>query len=38
VVQAHTKIVDGHLADERTRDALARHLQGYATRLAALRG
>ncbi|MFC5741108.1 NADPH-dependent FMN reductase [Dyella tabacisoli] len=37
VFQAHTKIVDGRLNDERTRDALARHLQGYAARLAALR-
>jgi len=38
VFQAHTKIVDGKLVDERTRDALARHLQNYANRLAALRG
>ncbi|MFC4765048.1 NADPH-dependent FMN reductase [Dyella koreensis] len=38
VFQAHTKLVDGKLVDERTRDALARHLQSYATRLALLRG
>ncbi len=38
VFQAHTKIIDGKLADERTREAMARHLQNYATRLAALRG
>lgn len=38
VFQAHTKIVDGRLADERTRDALARHLQAFADRVAALRG
>jgi chromate reductase len=38
VFQAHTKIVDGRLADERTRDALARHLQAYADRLAVSRG
>ncbi|WP_266167930.1 NADPH-dependent FMN reductase [Dyella subtropica] len=37
VFQAHTKIVEGRLTDERTRDALSRHLQSYATRLAALR-
>jgi len=34
VFQAHTKIVDGQLADERTREALARHLQAFAARLA----
>ena len=38
VFQAHTKIVDGRLADERTRDALARHLQAFADRVAASRG
>ena len=36
VFQAPTKIIDGRLADERTRDALGRHLQGFAERLAAL--
>jgi len=35
VFQAHTKIVDGRLADERTREALGRHLAGFAERLAA---
>jgi len=35
VFQAHTKIVDGQLADERTREALGRHLQAFAARLAA---
>ena len=35
VFQAHTKIIDGRLADERTREALGRHLQGFAERLAA---
>ena len=29
VFQAHTKIIDGALADERTREALTRHLAGY---------
>lgn len=29
VFQAHTKITDGALVDERTRDALARHLQNF---------
>ena len=38
VFQAHTKIVDGRLADERTREALGRHLQAFAHRLAASRG
>lgn len=38
VFQAHTKIVEGKLVDERTREAIGRHLQAYATRLAALRG
>ncbi|WP_266182435.1 NADPH-dependent FMN reductase [Dyella humicola] len=38
VFQAHTKIVDGRLGDERTRDALGRHLQGFAERLAATAG
>lgn len=35
VFQAHTKIIDGRLADERTREALGRHLAGFADRLAA---
>jgi chromate reductase len=35
VFQAHTKIIEGRLVDERTRDALGRHLQGFADRLAA---
>ncbi|WP_199097907.1 NADPH-dependent FMN reductase [Dyella sp. ASV21] len=35
VFQAHTKIIEGRLVDERTRDALGRHLQGFAERLAA---
>lgn len=35
VFQAHTKIIDGRLVDERTREALGRHLQGFAERLAA---
>lgn len=35
VFQAHTKIIDGRLADERTREALGRHLAGFAERLAA---
>jgi chromate reductase len=34
VFQAHTKIIDGRLADERTREALGRHLTGFAERLA----
>ncbi len=38
VFQAHTKIIDGRLADERARDALGRHLQGFAERLAATAG
>ncbi len=38
VFQAHTKIIDGRLDDARTRDALTRHLQAYAARLAAVRG
>ncbi len=38
VFQAHTKIIDGRLGDERTRDALGRHLQGFAERLAATAG
>jgi chromate reductase len=29
VFQAHTKIADGKLVDERTRDALGRHLQNF---------
>lgn len=29
VFQAHTKIADGKLVDERTRDALARHVQNF---------
>ena len=29
VFQAHTKIADGRLIDERTRELLARHLQGF---------
>ena len=29
VFQAHTKIADGKLVDERTREALARHLQNF---------
>ena len=33
VFQAHTKIIDGRLVDERTRKALARHLQEFAERL-----
>ncbi|RDI97109.1 NAD(P)H-dependent oxidoreductase [Dyella solisilvae] len=35
VYQAHTKLVEGRLTDERTREALGRHLQGFAARLAA---
>lgn len=35
VFQAHTKIIEGRLADERTREALGRHLQGFAERIAA---
>lgn len=35
VFQAHTKIIDGRLADERTREALGRHLAGFAERLLA---
>jgi chromate reductase, NAD(P)H dehydrogenase (quinone) len=35
VFQAHTKIIDGRLADERTREALGRHLHGFAERLTA---
>ncbi|PXV61373.1 NAD(P)H-dependent FMN reductase [Dyella jiangningensis] len=35
VFQAHTKIIDGRLADDRTREALGRHLQSFAERLAA---
>jgi|APAra7269096768_1048522.scaffolds.fasta_scaffold06073_3 chromate reductase len=35
VFHAHTKIVDGQLSDERTREALTRHLAGFAERLAA---
>jgi chromate reductase len=35
VFQAHTKIIDGRLVDERTREALGRHLAGFAERLAA---
>jgi chromate reductase len=35
VFQAHTKIIDGRLADERTREALGRHLAGFGERLAA---
>lgn len=38
VFQAHTKIEEGRLADARTREALARHLQGFAARLAASHG
>lgn len=30
VFQAHTKIIDGQLADERTREALRKHLAGFA--------
>jgi len=33
VFQAHTKIIEGRLADERTREALARHLAAFAERL-----
>ncbi|WP_430390303.1 NADPH-dependent FMN reductase [Dyella sp. 20L07] len=33
VFQAHTKIIEGKLTDERTREALGRHLQGFAERL-----
>lgn len=35
VFQAHTKIIDGQLSDARTREALSRHLHGFAERLAA---
>lgn len=35
VFQAHTKIIEGRLVDERTREAMGRHLQGFAERLAA---
>lgn len=35
VFQAHTKIIDGRLVDERTRETLGRHLAGFAERLAA---
>jgi chromate reductase len=35
VFQAHTKIIEGRLVDERTREALGRHLQGFAKRLVA---
>lgn len=35
VFQAHTKITDGRLTDERTREALGRHLEGFAERLGA---
>ncbi|WP_130618153.1 NADPH-dependent FMN reductase [Dyella amyloliquefaciens] len=35
VFQAHTKIIEGRLADERSREALGRHLQGFADRLSA---
>src|ERR1700761_312587 len=35
VFQAHTKIVEGRLVDERTREALGRHLAGFAERLSA---
>ncbi len=35
VFQAHTKIVDGVLADERTREGLRRHLAGYVEALRA---
>jgi chromate reductase len=38
VFQAHTKIADGRLEDEWTRQALARHLQAFAERMAAMRG
>jgi chromate reductase, NAD(P)H dehydrogenase (quinone) len=34
VFQAHTKVIEGRLTDERTREALVRHLQGFAERLA----
>ena len=37
VFQAHTKILDGTLADERSRKVLARHLAGYAEALKASR-
>lgn len=33
VFQAHTKIIEGRLVDERTREAMGRHLQGFAERL-----
>ncbi|MBU6248182.1 MAG: NAD(P)H-dependent oxidoreductase [Xanthomonadaceae bacterium] len=33
VFQAHTKIADGRLVDERTREALARHLQNFIARV-----
>jgi chromate reductase len=35
VFQAHTKIIDGRLTDERTREALGHHLHGFAERLTA---
>jgi len=35
VFQAHTKIIDGVLVDERTREGLARHLAAYAEALRA---
>lgn len=35
VFQAHTKILDGKLVDERTREALARHLKSYVALLQA---
>ena len=34
VFQAHTKIADGRLADERTRELLARHLHNFLGTLA----
>jgi chromate reductase, NAD(P)H dehydrogenase (quinone) len=37
VFQAHTKIVEGRLVDERTREALGRHLMAFAERLAVAR-
>jgi chromate reductase len=35
VFQAHTKIIDGRLTDERTREALGHHLQAFAACLTA---
>ena len=38
VFQAHTKIIDGVLTDERTREGLRRHLAGYVEALSARLG